>query len=121
MTNSTHKQCSLRKMFQEASSLTKSISVLRRLNFVAAHLNKDIPGYIDVVSKFCYKSVPCPSYEKLMENLEFLDKKVFVEDPELFMELLHSDRYQEKPLGVILISSNKVCKSCKRDLLVHAD
>ena len=111
-------------MFQEASSLTKSLSVLRRLNFVAAHLNKDIPGYIDVVSKFCFKSAPCPSKEKLrvfLENLQYLDEKAFVEDQELFMELLHVDGYQGKPLGVVLISSNKVCKLCKGDLLVRAD
>ena len=37
------------------------------------------------------------------------------------MNLLHLDGYQEKPLGVVLISSNKVCKLCKGDLLVRAD
>lgn len=112
-------------MLQEAGGLTKDVSVLRRLTFAAASLHKDIPRYCELVSRFGFKDNVCPvSEEKLrvfIENVEYLDKKAFMKDRDLFTELIHMEGFQGKPLGIVLISSNNTCKLCEGKLLIRAD
>ena len=112
-------------MLQEASSLTKDVSVLRRLTFAATSLHKDVPRYSELVSRFGFKKNLCPvSEEKLrvfIENVEYLDSGAFIKDRDLFTELIHMEGFQGRPLGIVLISSNNTCKLCKGKLLIRAN
>jgi len=103
-------------MLQEAGCLTKDVSVLRRLTYAAASLNKDVPGYSELVSRFGFKKSVCPvSEEKLtvfIENVEYLDRGAFMKERDLFAELIHMEGFQGKPLGIVLISPNNTCKLC---------
>ena len=112
-------------MLQEAGLLTKDISVLRRLSYAASSLTKDVPGYSELISRFGFKGNVCPVSEEkltvLIENVEYLDKGAFMKDRELFAEFIHMEGFQGKPIGIVLISPNKICKLCNGKLLVRAD
>jgi hypothetical protein len=79
--------CTCTKMLQEAGSLCKDPSVLRRLSFAAATLHKDTPKYWDIVASFGFKlsseSTSSGKVKLLLENLEFLDKNAFDKDHNL--------------------------------------
>lgn len=113
-------------MLQEASSICKDPSVLRRIIFAATSLHKETPRYWEIVAKFGFKlsSEGICSSEKvklLVENTQFLDEKVFDSDHILLQELSKQDGFDGHPLGIVLLSSKESCEMCGGHLLVRED
>lgn len=112
-------------MLQEASSICKDPSVLRRLTFAASNLHKDTPKYWDLVAKFGFKLSPenvCSEKVKvLLENAQFLDENAFDTDLTLLKELTNCEGFDGHSLGIVLISAKEICGVCKEKLLVRAD
>lgn len=57
----------------------------------------------------------------LLENIQFLNDKVFVSDKDLIAHLHSIPGLKGHPLGVVLISPNTSCKLCRSDLIVRSD
>lgn len=57
----------------------------------------------------------------LLENIQFLNKKVLVSDKDLIADLYSMPGLKDHPLGVVLISPNTSCKLCKAELIVRSD
>ena len=57
----------------------------------------------------------------LVENTQLLDSEALISDDELLTELIKCDGFDGKPLGIVLISKNMICKLCEGKLLVRAD
>lgn len=78
-----------------------------------------------MVTSFGFKKVTeKPTTEKvrvLVENTEFLDHEALILDEELFRELVQHEGFDGHPLGIVLLSSNSICKLCGGNLLVRAD
>lgn len=56
-----------------------------------------------------------------MENIQFLQSGAFTEDKHLMQEIVSSKDMTMAPIGVILISSKKVCRLCGGKLLTRGD
>lgn len=86
--------------------------------FAANKVPLDTPRYWELVTKFGFHSATtttCLEKVKIyIENVKYLDKDSLNDDNILMKELLE----QEHPLGVILISSNDICKLCGGKLLI---
>ena len=112
-------------MLQEACSLCTDVTSLGRLQFASVNLNKDTPGYWEIVTKFGFRSASAiPSCEKvklLCENIGYVEDEAFVSKEELKRELLSFEGFQGHPLGIVLISANTKCISCGGALLIRAD
>lgn len=112
-------------MLQEASSLCKDPSVLRRLTFAASNLHKDTPKYWEIVTEFGFKQVSAGgSIEEvrvLMENIKFLDEGAVQPDSILQKELIEQNGFKDHPLGLILISNKDSCGVCGARLLLRED
>ena len=114
------------KLFEELSDYLDSPSVLRRMLFAVVNLPKDLPDYWKIVRNFgtCGaddKLLTSTKVQALVDNLQYLDKDVFLSDKNL-MELLMKEQGRDgKPTGIALISSHTRCQSCGGDLMVKAD
>lgn len=112
-------------MLQEASNTCKDPSVLRRLTFAAANLNKDIPNYWNIVTEFGFKKsseTGCRDKVKLLlENIQFLDESAIDSDHILLKELHEHEGINGHSLGVVLISARENCGMCGKHLLVRED
>lgn len=114
------------KLFEELSDYLDSPSVLRRMLFAVVNLPKDLPDYWKIVRNFgtCGaddKLLTSTKVQALVDNLQYLDKDVFLSDKNL-MELLMKEQGRDgKPIGIALISSHTQCQSCGGDLMVKAD
>ena len=112
-------------MLQEATCFASSPSVLKRLMFAANKVLLDTPRYWELVMKFGFHSSATTScLEKVkiyIENVKYLDKDSLNDDNILMKELLEHEGFQGHPLGVILISSNDICKLCGGKLLIRKD
>ena len=112
-------------MWEEVVSLVPDTTVLRRLLFAAVQVPKSTPRYPEIVNDFAFgtlKSKPTPEKTRvLLENLQFLNEKAFDTDKLLFGDLLKGTSIKGHPVGVVLISSNGICKLCEGKLLVRAD
>ena len=112
-------------MLQEASSVCKDPSVLRRLTFAASNLHQDTPKYWNIVTTFGFKfsEVHCTA-EKVkvfLENINFLDENASDSDQFLLKELIEFEGFNGHPLGLVLISSKKICDICGKHLLLRED
>lgn len=111
-------------MLQEVAQLTDDVSVVRRLSFAASNLNRDTPGYWELVRKFGYKSSLLPPIDKVklaLENISFLDKAAFSTDISLLREMIQVDGFHGHSLGIVLISENSTCKMCGGELRIRRD
>lgn len=114
------------KLLEELGDYLESPSVLRKILFATVNLPSDLPEYWKIVRHFgtCEaddKSVTPTKVQALVENLQYLDKDVFLSDKNL-MELLMKEQGRDgKPIGIALISSHTQCQSCGGDLTVKAD
>lgn len=112
-------------MFQEVDRTVPDLSVLRRLLFASAHINKEMPLYWEEVVGFAYDGIDKkPRIEEvkvLLENINCLEQRAFHTDAELIAELHTQRSSQNHPLGVVLISSNKICRLCGGNLLIRSD
>ena len=111
-------------MLQEACNLFSDASVLRRLTFAAATLPKDTPGFWEIVTHFGFSSSSKASWEKVktyLENLQYLDEDSLNTDHMLMKELMECEGFLGHPIGVVLISSNCVCKLCNGKLIIRKD
>ena len=112
-------------MLQEASSVTKDPSVLRRLVFAASSLHCDMPNYWKVITEFGFKTARCSCSEEevkiLIENIHFIDKSALDSDSVLWKELCDSKGFGDHTLGVVLVSSKTTCDLCGEHLLVRED
>jgi len=112
-------------MLEECSSLSSDVSVIRRLVFAARHIDRETPGYWNLVRQFGFKvSAMKPDTRKVqtvLENLAAIEEESFAKDTELLTELHQLTGYNGNPLGIILISKNKICQACGGKLLVRGD
>ena len=115
-------------MLDTISKYISDVSVLRRLLFAAASLPGDLPNLWDVAVEFStrHRGTKCSSITAeearlLAENLEELDAMAFSMDKQLQKELNNFTITAKKPLGLILISSNKTCTLCNSTLQVRKD
>ena len=114
------------KLLQELSDHLESPSVLRKMLFATVNLPSDLPDYWKIVIHFgtngADDNLPTTTkLQALVENLQYLDKDVFLSDKNL-MELLMKEKGRDgKPIGIALISSRTRCQSCGGDLMVKAD
>lgn len=111
-------------MLQEASTICKDPSILRRLTFAATNLHNDTPGYWDLVAKFGFNTSEAVCADKvkvLLENTQFLDESAFDTDFALLKELSDSSGFEGHSLGIVLISAKEKCGACDGQLLVRAD
>ena len=114
------------KLLQELGEHLENPSMLRKILFATVNLPNDLPDYWKIVSHFIANGADdnlatSTNLQALVENLQHLDKDVFLSDKDL-MELLVKERGRDgKPIGIALISSHKSCQSCGGDLMVKAD
>lgn len=104
---------------------TKHVSVLRRMLFAATYLPEDLPNYWETLVKFGTlrkdsESIKIDEAKILFQNMKELDSHAFATDQELFSELA-SLEIKKRPLGIVLISTNDTCISCKSKLLLRKD
>ena len=95
----------------------QDLAVLRRIIFAVAQLPRDLPQYWDVVTQFARqgdKSLQSESVRLAVENLQFINERVFVTDTQLREEIhaLRAPHCSSSPLGIVLLSLNKTCKVC---------
>lgn len=109
----------------EKSEFSPDFSVIKRVFLAAKQIPKETPSYWDLVARFGFKhATEKPTAEKvrvLVENTQFLDSEALTSDDELLKELIKCDGFDGKPLGIVLVSNNTVCKLCEGKLLVRAD
>lgn len=106
----------------------KDFGVLRRVIFAVVHLPADMPQFWSVVAQFASagsKSDLQPESVKIaVENLKIINEKVFSTDEQLLREI-HSLQPTScklsSPLGVVLVSSNSICRLCNDKLLIRSD
>ena len=114
-------------MWSQISTVTKNISTFQRLSFTKRHIPEGTPKRWEIIIQFANDSQKEPETvtelqaKLLLENLEYMDANAFPADEKLFMELCCMKGFHEKPLGIVLLSDNKQCKSCNGKLLVRAD
>ena len=112
-------------MLQEAESVCGDISILKRLSFAASFLPKDTPRYWDFVTRFGFQnSTNTTSIEKVktfLDNVQYIDEKAFKSEDNLLKELTTLSGFDGHQLGIVLISTNKVCRMCGGKLLARAD
>ena len=96
------------KLFEELSDYLESPSVLRRMLFAVVNLSRDLPDYCTIVRNFGIsgaddKSLTSTKVKALVENLQYLDKDLFLSDKNL-MELLMKEQGRDgKAIGIALI------------------
>ena len=100
--------------------------VLRRILFAAKFLPNELPSFWTIVASFASKGLQkCVSPESArlaMENLTVLNPACFSTDMELTKELIMMEfGATGQPLGVPLISDNKVCLQCGGNLILRGD
>lgn len=108
-----------------ATKYIKDASAFRRMLFAATFLPEDLPNYWQVLVEFGTKGKTTETgnienTKLLFQNMKDLDCTAFATDQELFSELI-SFKIGTKPLGVILISCNDTCLTCKSNLLLRKD
>ena len=107
----------------------RDIGILRRLVFAVVFLPKDLPHYWPIVTQFLSnesekaKLLSPESVRVAVENLEVLNSAAFVTDQELVNEMhtFSQPKPGSFPLGIILISSHKLCSLCGGKLHVKGD
>ena len=114
---------SMVKLLQELDEHLENPSMLRKILFATVNLPNDLPDYWKIVSHFIANGADdnlatSTKLQALVENLQHLDKDLFLSDKDL-MELLVKEKGRDgKPIGIALISSHKSCQSCGGDLMV---
>lgn len=115
-------------MLSQCSSLTSSVSVVRRLVFAATNLPKDTPKLWEIVASFAKKGAAStvddltPEKAKtLFENIKYMEADALHPDDQLLSELYATVGPKGVSLGIVLISSSRLCKLCGSPLLVKAD
>ena len=114
-------------MWSQISTFTKNISTFQRLSFAKRHIPEGTPKRWEIIIQFANDSQKEPETvtelqaKLLLEKLEYMDANAFPADEKLFMELCCMKGFHDKPLGIVLLSDNKQCKSCNGKLLVRAD
>lgn len=106
------------------ASRIQDVSVIRRMLFAVSFLPRDYPHYWDTVTQFAFKGnkqLDSAVVKLLMENIQFLQSGAFTEDKHLMQEIVSSKDMTMAPIGVILISSQKVCRLCGGKLLTRGD
>jgi len=107
-------------MLKECSSLSSDVSVIRRLVFAARHIDRETPKFWNLVKEFGFKTCSVkPDTRKVqtfLENLSEIEEESFAK---LLTELHQLTGYNDKLLGIILISKNKMCEACRGKLLVR--
>jgi len=108
-----------------AAKHIKEVSVLRRMLFAVTYLPEDVPNYWETLVAFGTlgkgpENITVEEARLLFQNMSELDSSVFATDQELFSELV-SFKMKEKPLGVVLVSSNNSCINCNAKLLLRKD
>jgi len=115
-------------MFEEASELCQDVSILRRLSFATSNLNKETPRYWDFVKAFGFMSASLSAkvpdskeVETFMQNLEYLDNEAMEVDHNLFRQMQKLEGFDGHPLGIVLISPNRLCRLRGGNLLLRTD
>ena len=113
-------------MWQEVSKVTAKISVLRRLLFAIASVPEGTPNRWEVICQFSFENLKdkatVEDVKLLAENIEFLDAQAFVTDSTLAKELISAEGLKKgSPMGIVMISSNSVCKECGGALVIQED
>ena len=112
-------------MLKLVSTQIRKVSVLRRLIFAVINLPDDLPNLWDVVVQFATKNDDCSisanEIRVLIENIQEVDSVAFATDSELLQELMKFQIPKQKPLGLILVSSNQSCPLCGKHLLLRKD
>ena len=107
------------------AEITPQVSVLRRLLFASSYLPSSCPNYWEIISQFATEGSSYfldPATAKLlMENVQILNSRAFVQDRELEHEIIAMKDSTHQPVGVILISPKSVCLQCGGKLLVRRD
>ena len=106
----------------------KDVSVLRRLEFAASYLPKDMPNYLDYVTAFALKdkedknSLNPEKALQLIENLQFMDHGALISEQNLIKEIVMMKKAGgDAPLGVVLVSSKPNCRNCGMKLYTRGD
>lgn len=112
-------------MLSTFSKHIKDVSVLRKLLFAVSLLPRDLPNIWDLAVEFATTksksdaTINAETAKILAQNLQELDSLAFESDEKLFHQLLGIP--SQKPLGVVLISSNTRCVLCESKLTVRKD
>ena len=107
------------------ASRIQDVAVIRRMLFAVSFLPPDYPHYWDTVTQFAFKgtkqSVDSAEAKVLMENIQFMQSSAFAQDKHLMQEIISCEDVKKAPIGIILISSKKVCCLCGGKLLTRGD
>lgn len=115
-------------MLSLVSKSIKDASVLRRFEFAAGYLPKDMPGYLDHVIAFTLKGkedkniLDHEQALQLIENLELLDSGALVLEEDLIKEIVMMKKGgSDAPLGIVLVSTKPRCRNCGMKLYIRGD
>lgn len=112
-------------LWDEIASVVPEPAVLRRALFAAAHVPNSTPKYSEIVCEFAFQSskdkLNPEKLRVLLENLAFINAKVFDTDRVLLEDLLKLEHRRGHPLGIILIPANSICKDCGGSLQLRND
>ena len=115
-------------MLEIIATHLKDVSVLRRLLFAATNLPSDLPNVWGIAVEFATvgkvkrNAIDPDTAQSLMENIASFDKCSLNKDHAFLKELINwIPKYGTKPLGVVLITSKKVCTFCKKELVLRKD
>lgn len=113
---------SLKKMssLEEFVKNTLNIGVLRKILFAAVFLPQDMPKYWETIKVFSRAELPVSELQSAVQNLQYLNKAAFSTDKQLLSELCTNESSTE-PIGIVLISSQKLCKCCSSRLVTRSD
>ena len=113
-------------MFALVSKSVKDTSVLRRLQFAAAFLPKDIPKYGEAITSFALtgkedrNSLNPAQAVQIVENLAMVDSAALASDVELTREIVAMKRPEsDAPIGYPLISNKSKCGKCGSKLYIR--
>lgn len=119
---------SVATMLETLAAYLKDVSVLRRLLFAASHLPPDLPNVWGIAVEFATagkvkrNDIDAKTAKSLIDNMEAFDRDALKKDDHLMKELVEwVPTSTTKPLGIVLISSRKVCVRCKRELVTRKD
>ena len=115
-------------MLEIIATHLKDVSVLRRLLFAATNLPSDLPNVWGIAVEFATvgkvkrNAIDPDTAQSVMENIASFDKCALNKDDAFLKELINwIPKYGTKPLGVVLITSKKVCTFCKKELVLRKD
>ena len=118
----------IRVMLEVVARHLKDVSVLRRLLFAASNLSNEVPNFWGIVVEFATRGkvhrnrIDQDTAAALVENIHEFDERAFESDTILTQQLVTwTPTSTGKPLGLVLITSEKTCAVCGKTPSIRRD